>query len=186
MLLLLHRAACCLSGWFGLQTWIGGSSIHQMVAALAPPSALAGAAPLPLLGITAPQLACFAAFWGLQVAVIVRGIESIKALEKASAPILVGLAAALLAWAVSGAGGCGPMLAAPSQFGPGMPRAGQFWSVFVRAVSANVGYWATLSLNIPDFARFARSQRAQVRRLHTHTMAVGAGAAVCLLVHQHD
>jgi hypothetical protein len=55
--------------------------------------------------------------------------------------------------AVTTAGGLGPMLSAPSQFGPGMPLEGKFWQVAVPAVTANVGYWATLSLNIPDFSR---------------------------------
>ncbi len=65
--------------------------------------------------------------------------------------MLVALSVALLARAVGSAVGGGPMLSAPSQFGPGMPKAGQFWAVFWPAVTANVGYWATLSLNIPDF-----------------------------------
>lgn len=98
----------------------------------------------------------------MQVTIIIRGIESIRVIEKYSAPILVALAAALLYWAVTAAGGWGPMLASPSQFSAGMPKAGQFWSVFWPAVTANVGYWATLSLNIPDFSRYAVSQRSQV------------------------
>lgn len=97
-----------------------------------------------------------------QVAVVVRGMESIRLLEKYSAPLLIGLSLALLGWAVTTAGGFGPMLSTPSQFGPGMAKAGQFWSVFWPAVTANVGYWATLSLNIPDFTRYAHSQRDQI------------------------
>lgn len=56
----------------------------------------------------------------LQVAIVVRGIDTIKAIETLSAPILVALAAALLAWALTAAGGVGPMLAAPSQVGVGV------------------------------------------------------------------
>jgi nucleobase:cation symporter-1, NCS1 family len=37
-----------------------------------------------------------------------------------------------------------------------------FWLIFPAALTANVGYWATLSLNIPDFTRYAKSQRSQV------------------------
>lgn len=98
----------------------------------------------------------------VQVWIVARGMESIKALEKYSAPLLIGLSVALLYWAVTSAGGMGPMLSTPSQFGPGMPKDGQFWSVFWPAVTANVGYWATLSLNIGDFTRYAKSQRDQV------------------------
>jgi NCS1 family nucleobase:cation symporter-1 len=83
------------------------------------------------------------------VAIIVQGINSIKAIEKYSAPVLVALALALLAWAVASAGGFGPMLSAPSR----LATAGEFTRVFVPAVTAQVGYWATLALNIPDFAR---------------------------------
>lgn len=153
-------------GWFGIQTWIGGSSIHQMLQSLAGSSSnissSSSSSVIPWLGITGMQLGCFLAFWVLQVAIIVRGIDCIKEVEKLSAPILVGLAAALLVWAVTTAGGLGPMLSAPSQFGPGMPLEGRFWQVAVPAVTANVGYWATLSLNIPDFSRYAVSQRAQL------------------------
>lgn len=147
-------------GWFGIQTWVGGSAIHQMASALA--GGPLPSAPLTGLGISAPELACFVLFWLVQVAILVRGMESIRVVEKYSAPVLVGLSLALLAWALTSAGGWGPMLAAPSQFGPGMAQEGRFWAVFWPAVTANVGYWATLSLNIPDFTRFAKSQRDQV------------------------
>uniref|UniRef100_A0A7R9V9M8 Nitrate reductase n=2 Tax=Chlamydomonas euryale TaxID=1486919 RepID=A0A7R9V9M8_9CHLO len=89
-------------------------------------------------------------------------MEAIRALEKYSAPLLIALSAALLAWALSAAGGVGPMLSAPSQFAEGMPKEGKLLSVLIPAVTANVGFWGTLSLNIPDFTRFARSQRDQV------------------------
>jgi NCS1 family nucleobase:cation symporter-1 len=88
-------------GWFGIQTWIGGSSIHQMLQALTNSSltsSSSSSAVISWLGITGSQLGCFLAFWALQVAIIVRGIDCIKEVEKYSAPILVGLAAALLIW----------------------------------------------------------------------------------------
>jgi len=134
-----------------------------MVQALAP-GMIAGSSIIPWLGITGHQLTCFMVFWALQVAIIVRGIECIKDIEKCSAPILVVLAAALLIWAVTAAGGCGPMLSAPSQFGPGKPLQGKFWGVFFPAVTANVGYWATLSLNIPDFSRSGRVRQVTMGR----------------------
>ena len=54
------------------------------------------------------------------------------------------------------------MLAQPSQFAPGQPKAGHFWAFFFPALTAMIGFWATLSLNIPDFTRYAKSQRAQI------------------------
>lgn len=89
---------------------------------------------------------------GLQIGIIWNGIESIRELEKYSAPILILLSGALLTWAYIKAGGFGPMLSAPSQFGPGGHKAGQFWPTFFPALTANVGFWATLSLNIPGKA----------------------------------
>ncbi|GAX80566.1 hypothetical protein CEUSTIGMA_g8003.t1 [Chlamydomonas eustigma] len=148
-------------GWFGIQTWIGGSCLHQMISTICP--GLTGVVPyLAALGLSADQLACFIAFWVLQVSIVLRGMESIRDLEKYSAPLLVALSLALLAWALTTAGGFGPMLSAPSQFGHGMPKEGQFLAVLLPAVTANVGFWGTLSLNIPDFTRFARSQRDQM------------------------
>ena len=93
-----------------------------------------------------------------------RGIESIRDVEKAAAPLLIGLSAALLWWAVSAAGGFGPMLGQPSQFGAGMAQEGQFWKVFWPAITANVGFWATISLNIPDFTRWLSQSYLNVSR----------------------
>src|SRR5262249_40508668 len=78
--------------------------------------------------------------------------------------LLIALGLALLAWAYQEAGGFGPILSQPSQFAPGGPKGGQFWSFFFPALTANVGFWATLSLNIPDFSRFTYSQRDQALR----------------------
>jgi cytosine/uracil/thiamine/allantoin permease len=51
----------------GIQTWVGGEAIHTLVNT-ATSGALA-AQVVPALGITLPQLACFAAFWVAQVRV---------------------------------------------------------------------------------------------------------------------
>ena len=155
---LLRALVAC--GWFGIQTWVGGSAIYQLLNALAH-GALAGA-PLPVFGIDAAQLACFLAFWVVQLVIVYRGVESIRRLEVMAAPFLIVMGLALLVWAYRRAGGFGPMLEAPSQFATGGPREGQFWKVFFPSLTAMVGYWATLSLNIPDFTRYARTQRDQI------------------------
>jgi nucleobase:cation symporter-1, NCS1 family len=142
---LLRAVVAC--GWFGIQTWIGGQAIYTMLRvampAWEPPYALA-------LG--------FIAFWLLNIAVVVRGSEAIKRLEAWAAPFLIVAGLALLAWAVDRAGGLGPVLAQPSRF----ETTGAFLVVFVPSLTAMVGFWATLALNIPDLSRFAHSQRAQV------------------------
>lgn len=147
-------------GWFGIQTWVGGSAIYQLTDVMTG-GALAGA-DLPLLGINAGEAGCFVAFWLLQLVIIHRGVESIRKLEVWAAPFLLLMGLALLAWAWVRAGGLGDMLTAKSQFGPGGAKEGQFWSVFFPSLTGMVGFWATLSLNIPDFTRYARSQRDQI------------------------
>jgi NCS1 family nucleobase:cation symporter-1 len=114
------------------------------------------------LGINPGQLICFLFFWAINMYVIHRGIESIRILLNIKAPLLIALGLALLAWAYFRANGFGPMLSRPSAFADGGKRAGEFWAFFFPALTANVGFWATLSLNIPDFSRYAYSQRDQV------------------------
>ena len=155
---LLRGLVAC--GWFGIQTWIGGSAIYQLLVALS--DASIGGADLPVLGINAVELVCFLLFWALQIVLFWRGIESIKLLESFAAPFLIAMGLALLAWAWVKADGFGPMLAAPSAFVEGGTREGEFWQAFFPALTGMVGFWATLSLNIPDFTRYARSQRDQI------------------------
>jgi NCS1 family nucleobase:cation symporter-1 len=146
-------------GWFGIQAWIGGGAIAHILEVYIP--AWRSLPRLPVLGITPPQLACFLAFWGLNLLIVWRGMNSLRVLLNIKAPLLIALGLALLAWAYRAAGGFGPILAQPAQFQPGGARAGRFWAFFFPALTANVGFWATLALNIPDFSRHARSQRDQ-------------------------
>jgi len=155
---MLRALVAC--GWFGIQSWIGGSAIYKILTVFLP--ALGHAAPIGWLGINLPQLACFLFFWGINMWVIHNGIDCIRWLLNIKAPLLLVLGIALLAWAYQAAGGFGPILSQPSAFAPGGAKAGQFWTFFVPALTGMIGFWATLSLNIPDFSRYARSQRDQV------------------------
>jgi NCS1 family nucleobase:cation symporter-1 len=155
---LLRAFVAC--GWFGIQSWIGGWATYKILAIYI--SRWERLPLIPLLDINLAQMACFLAFWAVNMLVIYLGIDSIRFLLNIKAPILLALGLALLAWAYAQAHGFGPMLAQPSQFDPGGPKAGQFWSFFFPALTAMIGFWATLSLNIPDFTRYARSQRDQV------------------------
>lgn len=146
-------------GWFGIQTWIGGSAIYQLLQVLR--GSEFALDDLGVLGINWIELGCFLGFWALQVVVLWRGIDSIKFLETWAAPFLIALGLALLVWAYRKADGFGEMLSAPSQFVEGGPKEGQFWAVFLPGLTGMVGFWATLSLNIPDFTRYAKSQRDQ-------------------------
>ena len=154
---LLRAFVAC--GWFGIQTWIGGWAIYKIVTIYVPAW---DALPPVIAGINIAQALCFLLFWGVNMFVIFRGIESIRFLLDIKAPLLILLGLALLTWAYQQAGGFGPMLSQQSQFVEGGPKAGQFWMVFFPSLTGMIGFWATLSLNIPDFTRYARTQRDQM------------------------
>jgi NCS1 family nucleobase:cation symporter-1 len=155
---LMRALVAC--GWFGIQTWIGGMALHTLLAVWFPE--WTDAPPIAGLDITMPQAGCFLAFWFVNIVVVWRGIDTIRVLLNIKAPLLIALGLALLAWAYVQAGGFGPMLSQPSAFEVGQPKEGLFWAFFFPALTANVSFWATLALNIPDFSRYARSQRDQI------------------------
>ena len=138
-------------GWFGIQTWIGSGSLYAILTV----AGLKGGSPLVGLGIDPLQLACFLAFWVVNVWFIWRGMESIKWLQSLAAPFLLVGGTALLVWAWS-SHGAGDLLAKPGLEGAA------FWRVFGPFLTGIVVFWGTLALNIPDFSRFCRSQRDQV------------------------
>ncbi len=154
---LLRALVAC--GWFGIQTWIGGHAIYKIVSVFFP--SLRDGAMLGFLDINLAQLICFLFFWAINMLVIYLGIDCIRWLLNIKAPVLIFLGLALLAWAYKEAGGFGPILSQPSAFDPGQPQAGKFWSYFFPALTGMIGFWATLSLNIPDFSRYAVSQKDQ-------------------------
>ncbi len=134
-------------GWFGIQSWFGGEAINILLGTVWPawqnnPHGTA---------------ICFMAFWLINVLVILRGIESIRFLQGWSAPILLAVGLLLLGWAYVKAGGLGPMLSQPSQFGSNR----DFLKFLIPALNGTVGFWSTVSLNIPDFTRFAKDPRGQ-------------------------
>ncbi len=159
-------------GWFGIQTWFGGKALFELCNVLrtgAPlfdslplaGSAAAGEAGWQLwlaLGIAPGELLCFFVFWLVNVFFIWKGTESIKWMETLAAPFLIVAGLVLLIWAVVRVGSLGTILSGGSRF----KTNAEFWRVFFPSLTANVGFWATLSLNIPDFSRFAKNQREQV------------------------
>ena len=142
---ILRAVVAC--GWFGIQSWIGGTAIHSMLAIIWPVAASASG----VLWV------CFLGFWLLNMLVVWRGLESIRHLQAFGAPFMFVMAAALLIWVRIKAGSFGSMLSTPSQF----HTKREFLAVFFPSLTAMVGYWATLALNIPDFTRYSKSQTAQ-------------------------
>jgi NCS1 family nucleobase:cation symporter-1 len=144
---ILRAIVAC--GWFGIQTWIGGLALDALCVAAWPGwDAVPGHTAISFMG-----------FWLIQVAIILKGTEGIKLLESWSAPLLLAGGLLLLLWAIRVGGGLGPLLAGSERLrGSG----NSFGALFPSALTASIGYWATLSLNIPDFTRYAKSQRSQM------------------------
>src|SRR5918911_2845447 len=136
-------------GWFGIQTWIGGLAVDALTAAI-----WSGWANVPGHAFIA-----FFVFWAIQVWIILRGIEGVKWFESYSAPLLIAGSLALLVWGFVAGGGVGNVFTTSAELQQGQAS---FWAVFPSALAANVGYWITLSLNIPDFTRYAKTQRSQI------------------------
>jgi NCS1 family nucleobase:cation symporter-1 len=152
---ILRAIVAC--GWFGIQTYIGGEAVKTFLEALWPAFGhLGGGATF--VGLTLPSAITFFLFWALNILIIYRGMDAVRVFENWAAPLVLVMAAVLLIWAVSEAGGLGPMLDHPSKFA----TVGEFWKVFVPSLTGMIGFWATLSLNIPDFTRFGRGQREQM------------------------
>ncbi len=151
-------------GWFGIQTWIGGSAIYTLLAAVFGFAPAGPADQLPVIGLSPGQLSCFLLFWALNIAVILAGINTIKWLETLAAPFLLAIGLGLLWWGIESAGGLGRVLSerAVGAVRGGMSQGFSFWKAFWPNLTAMVGFWATLSLNIPDFTRYAPRQRDQI------------------------
>ena len=143
---ILRALVAC--GWFGIQAWIGGQAIYSMLRIVWP-----GAA-----NLSGSNWICFFLFWAINMMVIWRGIETIKFLEGIGAPFMLVVGLLLLFWITRKAGGFGPVLRMPSKF----HNTPEFVRFFIPALTGMVGFWATVALNIPDFTRYAKSQRAQM------------------------
>ncbi|HUL33101.1 MAG TPA: NCS1 family nucleobase:cation symporter-1 [Candidatus Eisenbacteria bacterium] len=135
-------------GWFGIQSWIGGQAIYSMLRIVWPTAGNIGGA----------HWVCFFFFWGINMFVIWRGIETIKFLEGIGAPFMLIVGLLLLGWITRKAGGFGPVLHSESKF----HSTGEFIRFFIPALTGMVGFWSTVALNIPDFTRYAKSQKAQM------------------------
>ena len=153
---MLRAVIAC--GWFGIQTWIGGFALYQMMRLWVPAiDTLPQVFPTSWSLQTGPAIMFFL-FWLVNMYVVYLGVDSIKKLLVFKAFFLPAAALALLFWAISAGHGLGPILAQPSKF----KTNSDFWTFFFPSLTGMVGFWATLSLNIPDFTRYAKSQRAQV------------------------
>jgi NCS1 family nucleobase:cation symporter-1 len=175
---LMRALVAC--GWFGIQCWIGGQALHTLLRAAWPWWAHTLSTPPPGAGTHAVgEWLGFALFWAMNIAVIYRGMDLLRKVENWAAPFVLVMTAILVAWALRRAHGLGAIMAHPGSLDD-FPA---FMKVFVPSLTAMIGFWATLSLNMPDFTRFGRSQRdqavGQVVALPT-TMTLFAGMGVLI------
>src|SRR5438128_99457 len=150
---LMRALVAC--GWFGIQAWIGGEALQTFFAVLIP--GWAHALGPGFGGHTGSEWLSFLLFWGLNIGVIYRGMNLLRMIENWAAPYVLVVTALLLVWAVRAAKGFGPLLAHPGT----LDSTKAFLPVFWPSLTAMIGFWATLSLNMPDFTRFGRSQKEQ-------------------------
>ena len=154
---ILRAIVAC--GWFGIQAWIGGYAIYLMMRLWIPSlETLPQIFPASWTLQTGPAM-CFFLFWLVNMWVVYLGVDSIKKLLVFKAFFLPVAALALLFWAINAGNGLGPILSQPSKFA----TSADFIHFFIPALTGMVGFWATLSLNIPDFTRYAKSQKAQIK-----------------------
>ena len=146
-------------GWFGIQCWIGGEAIYQLALLVSPALADSPYLGNPI-GLNVAQTGSFLLFWLLNIWIIYRGIETIKRLESWAAPFLLLMGVGLLMWAWQKVGSMHAILEASHQLKG--EQESDFWAIFWPSLTGMVGFWATLSLNIPDFTRYAHSQKAQI------------------------
>lgn len=150
---LMRALVAC--GWFGIQAWIGGQALQTFFAAFIPGWAtfLGG----PIGGHTPTEWLSFLLFWLMNIVIIYRGMDLLRMVENWAAPYVLVMTGLLLAWILYRAGGAGFLLNEPDKFN----SFSEFWPVFVPSLTGMIGFWATLSLNMPDFTRFGKSQREQ-------------------------
>ncbi len=141
--------------WFGIQTWIGGEGFYTLIGAIA---GHGWTAATPAIGgFPWTQWLSFAIFWVLEMAIIVRGMDTLRRFENWAAPFVLVAAVVLLVYMITKAHGFGAVLSQPARLGWGS----RFWPVFFPSLMAMIAFWSTMSLNMPDFTRFGRGQRQQ-------------------------
>jgi nucleobase:cation symporter-1, NCS1 family len=142
-------------GWFGINAWIGGQALQTLFGSIF----LNWATMLgdKIGGHYPTEWISFLLFWALNIAVVYRGMNLLRHVENWAAPFVLIMTALLLIWIVWMADGFGNLLQDRGKF----HTFGEFFPVFIPSLTAMIGFWATLSLNMPDFTRFGKSQKEQ-------------------------
>jgi NCS1 family nucleobase:cation symporter-1 len=160
-------------GWFGINAWIGGQALQTFFRSLWPGwQTLLGEPGDGWMfgGHYGTEWVSFLLFWGLNILIVYKGMELVRKVENLAAPYVLVMTAILVVWAILKAkevcteqhpgGECsalGEIMKSEGKF----TTFGEFWPVFVPSLTAMIGFWSTLSLNMPDFTRYGRSQKEQ-------------------------
>ncbi|MED1467648.1 NCS1 family nucleobase:cation symporter-1 [Bacillus salipaludis] len=144
--------------WLGIQTFAGSTALRMAISSIWPAWNNLGG-DLTIVGIDLPGLLSFLIFWSLHLLVLKSGMESLKKVQKWTGPIVGVVIIGMFIWALKIAGGMGPIFSLAGKY----DTFGEAFSPFLAAVTGVIGYWATLILNVPDFTRFARSQKDQIK-----------------------
>lgn len=144
-------------GWNMVQSVTGGAALLFMLKAI-----------VPSFNDTAAsvQIIAFLIFLAISGLVTAKGQRAIRVFESFSSPVLIILAVLLLVWATVMAGNAGfsfgDVVMSDVSAG-GLEGSSQYAYWFMFALNGNIGFWATMALNIPDFSRYAKSQKSQFR-----------------------
>jgi len=153
---ILRAIVAC--GWFGINTYFGAIAIDTFLGFLIPGWSGIGGTATFAFGLTVHGAIAFMIFWIFQIYIILRGMDAVRVFENWAAPVVMILGLALVIWMITAAKGFGPLLSQPSKF----HTFGDFFKIFIPSLTGMVGFWATLSLNIPDFTRFGKGQKQQM------------------------
>ncbi|WP_252606831.1 NCS1 family nucleobase:cation symporter-1 [Bacillus paralicheniformis] len=144
--------------WFGIQAFAGSIALNILILNMWSGWKDIGG-DWNLFGLHLSGLLSFVFFWGIHLLVLHHGMESIRKFEVWAGPLVYLVFGGMVWWAVDIAGGLGPIYSQPGKF----QTFGELIWPFLAGVTGIIGIWATLILNIPDFTRFAASQKEQIR-----------------------
>jgi NCS1 family nucleobase:cation symporter-1 len=145
-------------GWCAVQCGLGGTAIMFCVQAF-----------VPSLDISTPVCVWvgFLLFLFMTWLLTAFGEKIIRVFEAIGSPVLIVMSIGLLIWAFVIAGNAGysvgDVFSTNITSGDTAATRGGAFAVFLIGLTNNIGFWATMALNIPDFSRYAKNQKAQFR-----------------------
>lgn len=148
--------AIVAAGWCAVQCWVGGAAFSSIISVFSSSWDTEGTG----------RFIGFGLFMIVTLILGLRGSEGIKWIEAIGSPVLIILCVGLLVWIITLGNDYGVSVADMFLAGnneEALAANGGMAYVFMAGITSNIAVWATLALNIPDFSRYAKSQKAQFR-----------------------